>query len=185
MSTEMSFLGPGADIEDELRLRISASILHHGHTVISVGSGRCSHPGCDCEPIPVPWSYTIGFTARDHPEIVAFGLNERCGCHLMDSLYQRIDRGDPLPVGEVVNLDGHIVKLAPAPVEWLAHDPGRMGTWMEHHLAGCNSVRLPDVLQLLWADYDGWFPDDDSCDPEVAALQPVLANDPYSYPPVD
>ena len=55
-------------------LWVAEMIQKHGHTIISVGSGKCDVPGCRCGPAPVTWSYTIGLVEDNLPELVAFGL---------------------------------------------------------------------------------------------------------------
>jgi Domain of unknown function (DUF4262) len=62
------------DLQSENLLFIARAITRRGLAVMSVGSGECWVPGCDCAPAPIPWSYTIGLVERRHPEVVTFGL---------------------------------------------------------------------------------------------------------------
>ena len=40
----------------------------------------------------------------------------------------------------------------------------------------------PDVVQLVWSDHDGRFPDHPKCDRFIVECQPLLAQDPLAYP---
>jgi hypothetical protein len=52
-------------------------------------------------------------------------------------------------------------------------------------LFGRERLTEPAVRQLVWADADGRFPDDPSCNPKIAAMQPVLKVDPHRYPKIE
>ena len=86
--------------QSEHLLFIARAITLRGLAVMSVGSGECWVPGCDCEPAPIPWSYTIGLVERDHPEVVTFGLPPSAAVavlnwvHDRDVAGQRIEPGD-------------------------------------------------------------------------------------------
>jgi hypothetical protein len=68
--------------------------------------------------------------------------------------------------------------LVDVPRQWLMLDTGRMAVWFEDY------PRRPDpsVVQLVWSDVDGRFPDDPLCDPLVTCSQPMLRDDPRRHP---
>ena len=38
------------------------------------------------------------------------------------------------------------------------------------------------MLQVVWSDTEGAFPDDPECDPEVRYMQVLLAQHPHTFP---
>ena len=167
----------------QLMLRIASGIARHGLFVVSVGSGSCDVPGCNCTPEPQPWCYTVGLCELQHPELVVVGLPPETAHHVMTWAYERAQVGKPLEPRIEYKLDHVGVKLVELPPEWLAADPSRMALWLQHYGPGRNTLVFPRVAQLLWADADGHFPDDPACDSAVRELQPVLATDPVAFPP--
>ena len=79
---------------------IARGIATRGRAVTSIGSGRCSVPGCICEPEAVEWSYTIGLVERDHPEVVTLGLPPVHAVDLLNWVHDRDVAGDRLCVGK-------------------------------------------------------------------------------------
>ena len=166
----------------QLMLQIASGIARHGFFVVSVGSGRCAVPGCNCALELRPWCYTIGLCDLQHPELVVVGLLPEAAHRVMTWTYELARYGRPLELGVKYELDHVGVKLVEVPRHWLAFDPSRMTLWMQHYGPGRNVLEFPHVTQLLWADADGRFPDDPACDPEIRELQPVLATDPLAFP---
>lgn len=159
-------------------LWVAEMIRKYGHAIMSVDTGSCSVPGCRCEPRPVPWSYTIGLADDGHPELVTFGLDQRASMKVLNWAASRSrcpDCGvDPGTIAD--RADGVPIRFDAVPVGWItdaAVDP--MGRWWAHYAPGRRSLAPPRVVQCVWADADGRFPDDPACDPAVAACQPVGA----------
>ena len=78
---------------------IARAIATRGLAVMSIGSGRCSVPGCVCEPEAVEWSYTIGLVERDHPELVVLGLPPVHAVELLNWAHDQDVAGHRLRVG--------------------------------------------------------------------------------------
>ncbi len=163
-------------------LQIASGIARRGFFIVSVGSGDCSVPGCTCAPEPQPWCYTIGLNDIQHPELVVMGLPPDAAHHVMTWAYERARVGKPLEPRVEYVLDHVGVKLVEVPVDWLITDPSRMGMWFQHYAPGRTTLPAPEIAQLLWADADGFFPDDAACNPDIKELQPVLVADPIAFP---
>lgn len=165
-------------------LQLSADLVRHGFAYVPVGVGRCSAPGCDCGDDGDGWSYTVGLAEQGLPELVVIGLAPVVGIELVTRVLRRHRLGGRVALNEPMELDGVQVKLLGVPGDWLAHDLDRMAMWISHYAPGRQALDIPPIAQLLFADGAGRFPDQPGCDPFVAAAQPVLATDPYSYPAV-
>jgi len=166
----------------QLMLRIASGIACHGFFVVSVGSGSCDVPGCTCAIEPQSWCYTVGLCELQHPELVVVGLPPDAAHHVMTWTYEQARSGRPLESGIEYELDHVGVKLVEVPDTWLAADSSRMTLWLQHYGPGRTTLGLPRVMQALWADADGLFPDDPACDPAVREMQPVLAAAPVAFP---
>jgi hypothetical protein len=167
---------------DEL-LAISRNIARSGFHMTSVGFGRCSVPGCDCPPSPMPWVYTVGFCALDAPELVTIGVDEETSAHFMHIAYDRLRMGEPLAEGVVHEIDTDVFRVERVADAWLARDPNRMAMWLNHFQVGRSNLALPSVSQLVFSDGNGRFPDDPDCEEWLRASQPRLAADPLNFPP--
>lgn len=163
-------------------LRLSADIVRHGFAFVPVGFGTCSAPGCECGTDDDSWAYTVGLAEQGLPEIVVIGPAPAIGAELVARLLARHRQGDTVTVGRPLVLDGVLVKLVEVPQAWLAHDLDRMAMWLGHYGPGRSNLRMPPIAQLVFADGDGHFPGEADCDPLVASCQPLLVDDPYSYP---
>ena len=159
----------------DLMLWIASVIHSHGIAVLNIGSGDCSVPGCACGAAPVPWSYSIGFHERGHPEVVVFGREPDEAITMLNWMRRRESTGRAVTPGSIILLDGNWVRFDPVPAAWITGSEDPMGTWFAHYGVGMESVEPPEVLQLVWADAGGRFPDEEGCDPDVVAVQPVGA----------
>ena len=164
--------------------QIARGIAQRGLFMFSVGYGGCSVPGCNADPEPQPWSYTVGRVERGHPEFVVLGLEP---AHSLRVAEWADARGRLL--AEVpMRLDGHLVRADAVPAEWLECDPGRMGQWFAYYStysAAGHRRPAPSLVQLVWADHDDHFPDHPKCDRFVVECQPLLALDPIGYPALE
>jgi hypothetical protein len=170
---------------DEL-LWIATVIHSHGIAVIHVGSGACWVPGCRCEPEPRVWSYTIGFAERGHPEVITFGLHPTDAITLSNEVCHLERHGYVARPDDELMLRAKPVRFAAVPDEWACSAENPMGAWFRHYEIGRPNVQPPDVVQLLWADDDDYFPDESGCDAVVAAAQPygaALATPAWCAPP--
>jgi Domain of unknown function (DUF4262) len=173
------------DFRSEYLLNISSSIVRSGFALVPVGFGGCSAPGCDCgDDDGDAWVYTVGLAELGHPELVVLGLAPVHALQLVTWIHEQHAEGDALELGAVRWFESVPLRLDQVAHEWLAHDPDRMSFWIQHYLPGRRTLHAPPVAQVVWGDAEGRFPDDPRCDPFVAAAQPLLAIDPYSYPAV-
>lgn len=171
---------PTPDFFEQLHERTLERIERFGYTATLVGSGDCVVPGCRCEPEPYPYAYSIGLCEHGHPELVVFGLDLPHVNAVMDPIVAAARAGSPLAVGPEhrhVFATVHEYCLVPVPDLWARRDPGRIGGWIDVY-----RTALPPFLQIVWADHHGNMPWDDTCDPIVGAIQPILADDPLRYP---
>lgn len=151
-----------------------ASVIHtHGIAVLNVGAGDCPVSGCACNAAPVPWSYSIGFHERGHAEVVLFGREADEAVATLNWVRRRELTDRPVATGSIILLDGNWVRFDPVPVQWVVGSDDPMGMWFAHYGVGVDHLAPPRVVQLVWADADGRFPDEDGCDPDVVAVQPV------------
>lgn len=166
-------------------LDVAAHVLHcvtvHGLAVIPVGYGDCAVSGCCAPSAAHPWTYTVGLTELDHPELVLFGLHPHNAHHAFTALHEAIEDGELPPRDVPFVIDGVRVKLVAVPQDWIETDTARMAMWFSCYDDGSDRSR-PEVLQLLWPDPEGVLPDEPGCAPDVILAQPLLAEDPYSVP---
>ncbi len=164
------------------RQYISDCIDGPGFAMFSVGYGECSVPGCRCEAETEPWSYTIGRVELGQPEFVVLGLPPDMAVALANWVHRRWDVRPSLAQRPARFPHGHLVRIDPVPSTWVTSDPNRMGQWFGYYEGMADLPGYPDVVQLVSADHYGRFPDDPRCNRFVVASQPLLAQDPLSYP---
>lgn len=123
----------------------------------------------------VPFAYSIGFTELDHPEIVLVGMNHESMNAILWMCYEFIYNGRKFTDGEVSNdfLQAKGGK-GDIPVKFrrvdpLAHDYYQLG--MAARIFGESGF---EAMQMLVADRNGVFPDDDAYDIVNTILQPLL-----------
>jgi len=162
---------------------VTANIRMYGMVITAVGSGGCSEPGCDGEhPMTQPWSYTIGRVEAGEPELVTYGLSVETAHKLLTFVNGRSRCGDPIPLALPVVFAGRDIRLDRIPPWWVASADNPMGRWFAYYHGTGRLATNPDVLQVVWADEDGLFPDDTGCDPLVRLTQPILGNAPHPLP---
>jgi len=170
-----------ADPIDRLRADTRALIDRFGFTKLMIGTGECSVPGCDCVAESYPYAYTLGMCEHDSPEFVTFGVPSTHVASIVDPICNAVIDGVALPLGRECRIDlggdGPLVSLVPVPDRWFEHDPDRIGSW--HCLF---RTRTPSFVQICWGDEDDRMPWEPACNPAVVAVQPVLADDPISFP---
>ncbi|HWL41672.1 MAG TPA: DUF4262 domain-containing protein [Ilumatobacter sp.] len=156
--------------------------------VFAIDTGVCTRPGCDCGFTGRPWSYTAGRSRRGQAELVTTGLfNPEVIAHLTHDVAHQIDAHDllvSLPPDRVVDVLGLPFRLDVVPPEWVLHDPSRITSWFSLYGRAAASVDPPDILQIVWPDEFGRFPDDPLCGELERQRQVLLAVDPVSYPTV-
>jgi uncharacterized protein DUF4262 len=124
---------------DEFLFNLDAKIARLGWTIVVV------------EPTPPSpgWVYTIGLTARGHPELVMVGSPVEAAA-VLNRLGARIERGERFEPGDEVEFDGtwlDISDVHPAQV-----DQGLMNLWLEYYEAGERPVPELRALQVFFTD---------------------------------
>jgi Domain of unknown function (DUF4262) len=169
--------------------RLSASIRRDRFTVVTVG-GVCGKPGCACARSngfgDEAWSFTIGRHEIDEPELVITGdLDAEEITWIMSRVTHEIDHHNLLEraaQGELLEFAPLRFRLDPVPSEWLGTDPARMQDWFDMYSVPGTRCDPPELLQVVWSDTKGAFPDDPECDPEVRHVQILLAQHPHTFP---
>lgn len=165
----------------QLLLRISQAIVRRGFAVVPVGPDTCAEPSCSCSLHADGWTYTIGMAEAGHPEVIVVGLAPEHAAVLAGWVFDRHLARDPLPIGEPAVFAGIPLKAVRVPPSWVAADPSRLALWFAHYAPGRRRLPAPPVVQLLWGDDAGRFPDDPACDVHVRSGQAVLAADPGRF----
>jgi hypothetical protein len=168
---------------------VQRTIRDYGFAIIAVGTGKCSVPGCRCQPTDQPWSYTIGRSEMGRAELLTTGVyDERFATKLTNHVAHLVDAHElleELEPGEAFNLGPLSFRLDPVPIEWLVNDLGRMGQWLNHYTANVGEIGLPELIQIVWSDDRHRFPDDPTCNATVRRYQGLLALDPIGFPAID
>jgi hypothetical protein len=146
--------------------RILADVENFGWHVVGVGPAR----GSDDPDETFAYTVGLGKTFR-WPEIICFGLDVDVMMHLLnDAVAEVRERGVELSAGLVLDqvLDGLPARLELAAP--MAHHYVSSARWFAQH----EGLPDPCVLQLLWPDKSGAFPDDPGCVEDVRAAQTPL-----------
>lgn len=109
------------------------------------------------------FSYTIGLTEKEQPELIIFGLSGVPAHVIMGDLIKIMGSG--LPV------DTKIERVANMPLVLKRCNPKKVAEyacWID------DSYMVYDVLQIVWPDPSGYFPWDDEWDHKFDAAQPQL-----------
>jgi hypothetical protein len=118
--------------------------------------------------LEAPFAYTVGLTVRDHPELLITGLPDQVAHELLNDLARRVHHGNQrLRDGQILNdvIQGYPARLRlGCPVD--AIQPGTVRA-VYGPLAGAV------LLQLLWPDNRGVFPDQPGWD-TTRMPQPLL-----------
>jgi Domain of unknown function (DUF4262) len=168
---------------DPFLQQIEAIIAAHRFAVVPVGyGGSCSQPGCCGPAAEQPWTYTVGLSRVGLPELVLMGLNPGDAHFGLDWFAKASLAGKSFALDQVIDVQGQSVKLLAIPNEWLLTDPTRMSVWFGQQAHHRLAIGLPRVVQVVWADPEGRFPDDVGYRPEHALRQPILRDDPVTHP---
>ena len=157
--------------------------------IFAIDTGACQRPGCNCGFTGRPWSYTVGRSRRRQAELVTTGLfSLEVIAHLTHDVAHQIDAHgllESLPSDRVFDVLGLPFRLDVVPPEWVLTDPYRIASWFPRDPRREPRIDPPDILQIVWPDQAGRFPDDPRCAELERQRQVLLAADPLTYPTVD
>lgn len=119
------------------------------------------------------WEHSIGFPVRlGAPEIIVFGLEYEVSHALIFNTFRAFSLGQQIADHSVV---GGIIQgfdcqyRAVHPIHVDRHLSAAKA-YHDRNGAGCHF----QAFQLIWPDQNGYFPWEEDCHPDIAALQPLL-----------
>jgi hypothetical protein len=122
--------------------------------------------------------YTVGLMETvNHPELCVFGLKSDSAHQLLSAMVGMIRRGHGFFAGE--RFEDHArnpLRIDSVSEHWHPQFFG-YAMWHCRHRGKIGSLKM---MQVLWSDRDGRFPDEVDCKPEVAAAQPILREPPHA-----
>jgi hypothetical protein len=140
---------------DEIHAKMAHDIMDHGHQVIAVPDGDPS------------FAYSAGRCLFDKPEfLVVGGIDPRVAMSMINDAAKIAD-SEIVENGYVFESDQLIRNF---PVKVVEVDPTKTQVFQAKYI---NGDEWPRVLQLVWPDMDGNFPDDPGYNERL--VQPVYA----------
>lgn len=112
-----------------------------------------------------PFTYTVGFTELNHPEVIVLGLPPAQAHHILHNVYSRIMDGEKFADGDKAD---EIITNFSVSFKALPPDGAPLNMARQYY----DMEELP-ALQLLWPDAEGYFPDDARCNPKFAVAQDI------------
>ena len=153
---------------DQENAHATAMIRRYGLYVPYIGGDECSRPGCECPPSDgPPFAYTVGLFGLAHPELLVFGLPPETAALVLDVLASRIEDGDNLLPGQMIELDEWHHRIVPEPVP----NPGEIVFEANRYYQRPDEYSVP-VLQLSYDDPHGRFPWEEGYDARLPQPRP-------------
>jgi len=126
-----------------------------------------------------PFAYTIGLSQLGSPELVLVDIAPNTAAAILNDIGERVRNGGSIEAGALRDVlkGDHVLDLRPVePIHYETY-LGRL-LWF-HKEFGAEPLR---VLQVVWPDKAGRYPDDAHSSPEerkrAAELQPLLTRTP-------
>ena len=141
---------------DEARQSIHDAVVKWGWSLMTV----------QADPPDESWTYTIGLTAFDHPEVVIVSVGQETAGALLDALGERVRHGDRFDTATGTVVDGAPVGLLP--VHPVHVERGLLDAWIDYYQGFGEGEPEPRAIQVIVPD---WF----FC-ADHAASQPILAS---------
>jgi hypothetical protein len=157
--------------QDELDERIYQEIFTEGCSILSFGSS----------PTAPEFTYSVGLYLHFlHPELLLMGLHPNTAHDFITKLRDEASQGSMLTSDSVrcdLFEDGRPVRFRTVPQERYLDYLGRNCNF--YYSLFRKASGLPDfgfpVLQAIWPDRGGHFPDDLSCDTRFATIHTLTA----------
>lgn len=131
----------------KLHLKITEDIARVGWSAISVFGGY-------------PFTYTIGLTEMDHPELILYGISGQMAHILLAHAVNAVKDGAKFAHGDRFDkvLEGYEVEFRKHPIP--------PANWAQHFYGDDMSV-----LQMVWPDAEHRFPGEDGCEESCVVSQ--------------
>jgi hypothetical protein len=117
------------------------------------------------KPDLIPFTYTIGLTSKNLPELILFGLGDRQAHGIISSAIANLDL---TTVEEYVSYNEVSKNL---PVEFRDLPQSSVEEYLCQASAYYSDKKLVRARQLIWPDAKGRFPWHRDCEPKYARLQ--------------
>jgi hypothetical protein len=117
-----------------------------------------------------PFSYTVGLTRLNHPEIITFGVPARVADAVLNDLATQVMENDPISTERNYEgvFDGLLVRFRPVKKRLDGH---------YLRMADVTFEGVFSALQLVWTDSAKLFPWDDGYDQaKFGATQPLICD---------
>lgn len=132
--------------ENQFILKIIRDIRDYGCSTIGVGGNP-------------PWTYSVGMTIMNHPDIVVAGIHPDAGNEIINGICDRVKEGERFSAGSIAE---KVIKKYP--VVFKAVDPANYDEFFGigrdvTDLIVSNFPERKDtgILQMVWPDKDGKF----------------------------
>jgi len=145
---------------DEVDDKVREDIRTHGWSDMSIFPVK--------EDGTVAFNYSVGFTVRDHPEVMVMGLDYRTMHGILGTVYEQIKSGTRFIPDTYFNFVLNKHRVAFVEVTNIVEDT-------EYPMSMSRRIMGPDVkgLQLVWPDENDRFPWDPEFNPKMRDLQPL------------
>lgn len=145
---------------DEVDDKVREDIRTHGWSDMSIFPVK--------EDGTVAFNYSVGFTVRDHPEVMVMGLDYRTMHGILGTVYEQIKSGTRFIPDTYFNFVLNKHRVAFVEVTNIVEDT-------EYPMSMSRRIMGPDVkgLQLVWPDENDQFPWDPEFNPKMRDLQPL------------
>jgi hypothetical protein len=117
--------------------------------------------------------YYIGMVQKlDHPEKIMFGLDLTLMASVINGIGDEIRGGRLFREPGLYNglLERFACRISPVAEAYHKEYLG-YAMWHRRHVGQIGTL---EVVQCIWPDMSGRFPDETECDPAVVQLQPLL-----------
>ncbi len=126
----------GATI-DEYRFHIHGLVERVGWAVVPVDARRPANS----------WAYTVGLASRGHPELIVVGRGPEAAGRLLNALARRMELGEPLGPGDVVQVGTRRYRLAPVDLRHFTR--GVFAVWVDYYRALGEPRPTPSALEVI------------------------------------
>lgn len=150
---------------DEYWQSILDLVDEHGWAVTVVFGGEDDQGG-----LTPSFSYTVGLSAKGLPDLLIFGLPEQSAHPILNAIVRKAFDG------QIALRDGQVVReAANLPLKLRVIEPAEKGleTALGARRFAAENGHEAQILQVLWPDLAGTFPDEPGCDAQMTWMQNI------------